>query len=164
MLPMAYPDAELVVIALTTPVQRTVTSIPAEYDPERDGDLIQVARVGGAPDEDDVTDYPLIQVTCWASTRTGAWALSNRVQPVVLGAAGTAVDRPGDPADGVLIDDAEIAAGNQQLPDLDPDDRKVATTYRLAFRRQYHLASLLPAGIATVRNGTGQPELVLPAS
>jgi hypothetical protein len=138
---IAYPDQELVVIALVADVARTVTAIPAKYDPEKDGELIQVARVGGAPDADDVTDYGLVQLTCWAATRTAAWALSNRCQPVILGAAGTAVERAGDPAHGVLIDDTEIAAGNQQMPDLDPDDRKVATTYRVALRRQYHLAS-----------------------
>lgn len=119
-----YPDAETVLLDLLEPIAPAVTSLPARFEPP----MIVVERVGGAPDPDDVTDYPLLQVSCYGARRPDAWSLSGQCQVAILSS-------PCSEVNGVLIDYAEVAIGGQQVPDMDPDDRRVVSTYRLGFRR-----------------------------
>jgi hypothetical protein len=37
----------------------------------------------------------------------------------------------------VLIDSAGIYVGEQELPDVYPDDRRITSTYQLGLRRQW---------------------------
>lgn len=122
-----YPDAERVVMDLLDGIAPTVTSLPHKFDTP----VIVVQRVGGAPDADDITDYPLVLVSCYGADRPAAWALAAEAQVAVLSSPGQ--------GDGFCVDEAEVATGDQQIPDLDPDDRRVTSVYRLGWRRQYHL-------------------------
>lgn len=137
-LPLAYPDAELVmmsIVALAPSVTDTDTYMPEEAP---DG-LAIVSRVGGTPDPSDVTDYPIVRVSCFGRTRMDAWRMQQECQQYILAHRGrnVEVDELGGP---VLVDDAAISDGSSQVPDLDPDDRRVDATYVLGLRRQWHLA------------------------
>nr|WP_280442930.1 hypothetical protein [Nocardia brasiliensis] len=102
-------------IAPTDTVMTPATKVP----------FIQVNRVGGT--DDGITDRPVVQVAVFAATRAHAWALAEQVRHAVLGAAGALIG-------GVLVDDARTAIGHQQIPEIDPDDRRVISTYQLSFR------------------------------
>lgn len=138
-LPLPYPDAELVMMAILDPIESAsdiVTWIP-ENAPNG---LVVVTRTGGVPDQWDVTDYPLLRVSCYGQTRAEAWDLQRECQRHILAAAHHAVDVPEEGGE-VLVDSSAIADGSSQVPELDPDDRRVDATYVLGLRRQYHLAS-----------------------
>jgi hypothetical protein len=133
--PWAYPDAELYVIGRLEqflPDLATLgvsdsdidTYFPDGFNPP----FIRVQRTGGVPDASDVTDYPIVSISTLGNTRHQAWDLSRMVERIILGAKGRSVD-------GVLCDYAAIAEGAQQVPDLDPDDRRVDRAYGLGFRR-----------------------------
>lgn len=133
----AYPDAELFGLGLLdlhladlsafgVTTQKIDTFFPDRFDPP----FIRIQRSGGVPDALDVTDYPILSVSCFGSTRMAAWDLSRTVERIFLSAKCQRVD-------GVLCDYAAIAEGAQQVPDLDPDDRRVDRAYALGFRRQY---------------------------
>ncbi|MBF6063018.1 hypothetical protein IU500_12420 [Nocardia terpenica] len=85
----------------------------------------QVNRVGGA--DDGISDRPVLQVAAFAETRAQAWELAEKARQAILDAPGTLVA-------GVLVDDARTAVGHQQIPDIDPDDRRVVSSYVLSFR------------------------------
>lgn len=119
---MSWPDAEAVMVALLDPIAPADTVLsPASPLP-----CIQVNRVGGT--DDGITDRPVVQVAVFAATRAQAWALAEQVRRAVLGVAGSLVG-------GVLVDDARTAVGHQQIPEIDPEDRRVISTYQLSFRQ-----------------------------
>ena len=120
-----FPDAEAVVIDLLEPVAPGYTELPHDFDP----DAIRVTRTGGS--DDGVTDYALVEVTSFGSSRARAWQMDGEVRQLVLAAGGTAVN-------GVLVDYTRTATPSQQLPDPRDDLRVVTSSYRLAFRRQLH--------------------------
>jgi len=122
-----YPDAELVMMDLLQPVAPTVTAT----DQTLTGRTIQIQRVGGT--DDGVTDRPVLQVTCMATTRTEAWAMARDVQQRVLAAGGTAVT--GTRVAGVYIDSTRTVTPPDQLPDRNPGIRPVSAQYRLGLRR-----------------------------
>ncbi|WP_405159839.1 hypothetical protein OG203_25685 [Nocardia sp. NBC_01499] len=118
---MSWPDAEAVMVALLDPIAQTDTVMtPATKVP-----FIQVNRVGGT--DDGITDRPVVQVAVFGATRAQAWALAEEVRHAVRAAAGSMVG-------GVLVDDTRTALGHQQIPEIDPDDRRVISTYQLSFR------------------------------
>jgi hypothetical protein len=131
-LPIPYPIAEDVLIDLLEPIWgigKVVT-----YFPENAPDgTIWVQRIGGGADEGDVTDYPLMRVSCYHDTRNLAIKLANDVQRVILGHRNRATPS------GFVIDYASLDVGGSIDPDLDPDDRRVTANYTLGFRRQHHL-------------------------
>ncbi len=90
---------------------------------------VQVNRAGGSAD--DVTDTARLQVAVYHEDRALAWALASDIRERIL-----AVDDEGEAVNGVLIDSAREAIAGQQVPDIDPDDRRVISTYQLSFRRQ----------------------------
>lgn len=119
--PVLYPDAEAVVMTLLEPRALTVTSLPPGFDPP----IILVERVGGAPDLENYSDYPQVQVTTYGVNRPEAWAIAALCQVDILASPLTVVA-------GVLIEDATIRVGGEQQPDLDPDDRRVSFTCQLS--------------------------------
>jgi hypothetical protein len=143
-LPRAYPDAELFVLALLDQYRVPVlvpeapdledddidTWLPEGFEPP----FIRVQRTGGAPDAVDVTDYPIMSIGVWGTTRQAAWNLSRAVERLMLAVKHHEIEVPD--VGWVLCDDAFINAGGEQLPDLDPDDRRVVQSFVLAFRRQ----------------------------
>lgn len=120
-----FPDAEAVVIDLLDPVAPGYTELPHDFDP----DAIRVTRTGGS--DDGVTDYALVEVTSFGSSRARAWQMDGEVRQLIIAAGGTAVN-------GVLVDYTRTATPSQQLPDPRDDLRVVTSSYRLAFRRQLH--------------------------
>jgi hypothetical protein len=104
--------------------------VPTNFDYGRK--LIVVKRVGGGPDEDDLTDYPILQVACYAPSYLAAAEMQQDVQRQILAWPLTAVG-----PDAILVDEAEIYVGEQEIPDIYPDERRVVATYRLGLRRQF---------------------------
>lgn len=101
--------------------------------------LITVRRVGGGPDEEDITDYPVLQIACFASSYTMAAKMQNDVQAEVLSWPLTMINAAFDdePEWLVLVDEAELYVGEQEIPDVYLDERRVVATYRLGLRRQF---------------------------
>lgn len=141
---VAYPDAELVTMAIhkllvaANPGLKIVTFLPANWVPP----LVQINRIGGAPDVRDVTDYPLVRCAYYGVDRMGAWNLAAQGEGVMIGMRHRAVEVPayGVGAE-ILIDSVDIAVGGQQLPDVNPDDRRVVKDFLLGLRRPHHLVT-----------------------
>ncbi|QBS43863.1 hypothetical protein DMB37_30975 [Nocardia sp. CS682] len=116
-----WPDSEAVVVALLDPIAYADTVI----DEKTPLPCYQVNRVGGT--DDGVTDRPVLQVAAFAATRAQAWTLAEQARRAILTSPGTSVA-------GVLVDNAQTAIGHQQIPEIDPDDRRVISSYVLSFR------------------------------
>jgi len=124
-----FPDAELVVLSLLDDLGYTCTFLPDEAEWKSMPSVIVVNRVGGG--SDGITDRPLLQVGVYAKeSRTRAWAVATSVRERMLRSGGKAVA-------GVLIDSVREAQGVQQLPDLNPDNKFVAATFQMSFRRVF---------------------------
>lgn len=118
----AWPDAETVVMAMLTPIARTVTSTPNPMPTP----IIRVQRVGGSDDR--ITDFPRIEVACFGENRAQAWDLAEQCRQTILASRATVVG-------GTLVDNATTDTPAQQIPYDDPDVRRVVAYYRLAWRR-----------------------------
>jgi hypothetical protein len=121
-----FPDVEAVVCDLLEQVAPTTTYLDKGWDDVLP--VIQVNRVGGS--RDSITDVARVQVAVWAETRAQVWQLANQIRDLILYAGNTRVN-------GVLIDWTEESIAGQQVPDIDPDDRRVISTYQFAFRRHF---------------------------
>ncbi len=122
-----FADAELVVLDLLDPVGTTVLETGDDIPPG----TVLIQRVGGA--DDGVTDRPVMQIVCFHTDRSAAWALARQVQQVMLASGGTAVT--GEHVTEVLIDSARTVTPPDLMPDRNPDVRPVAAQYRLGLRR-----------------------------
>jgi len=128
---MTFPNAAIVVMDLLDDLGVVRSSVPPNFDSATS--LIVVRRIGGAPDEDDVTDNPIVQVACYGPTYPAAADLAASVQVRILTSPATEVGGPG----GVIVDEARIYVGEQEVPDVYPDDRRIVSTYQLGWRRQF---------------------------
>lgn len=133
-----YPNAVLVVMDGLDVTFGSDTLIrpgpPPNYDYTHK--LITVRRVGGGPDEDDVTDNPVMQVACYSSSYLTSAAMQAQVQQAIMSWPLTEITLQADGSK-VLVDEAEIYVGEQEIPDVYLDERRVVSTYRLGLRRQY---------------------------
>jgi hypothetical protein len=128
----AYPDARVVVMDMLADVDSEAfvrATVPQDFEAATTK-LVVVRRVGGSPDEDDVTDRPIVQVACYAPTYLAAAELAQGCQTRILTSPCTLV---GD----VLVDEARLFVGDQEVPDVYPDDRRIVSTYQLGWRRQF---------------------------
>lgn len=125
---LAYPNATIVVMDMLEGIAPVRASVPPNFDTGTT--LIVVRRVGGAPDPDDETDHPVVQVACYAPSYPAAAALAQSVQIRILSSPLTDVN-------GVLVDEARVFVGEQEVPDVYPDDRRIVSTYQLGWRRQF---------------------------
>lgn len=118
----AFPDAELVVMALLADLATVVTSTPEGIA----GPLVRVARIGGT--DDGVTDYARVEVLCYHTTRPLSQVLATACRVRISAAGGTA-------AGGVLIDRAypDVAPTHESY--RNPDVRAVPGIYRFEWRR-----------------------------
>jgi hypothetical protein len=131
-LPIAYPDAEIELMDLLGLLGVTTTTwLPEGWEPP----IIQVQRIGGAPDPVDITDYPLMRVAYYGPNRDASVQMSQDGNRLVLGYRGRALPS------GTTMDFSAIEVGGLVEPDLDPDDRRVTVNYTLGFRRQWRLAA-----------------------
>lgn len=130
---LAYPNA--VIMAMDGLQERWPARLVRPGTPpnfQYDRELITVRRIGGGPDEDDVTDYPILQIACFAPTYLLASNMASEVQVEVMSWPLKEIG-----PDKILVDEAEIYVGDQDLPDIFPDERKVVSSYRLGLRRQF---------------------------
>lgn len=107
--------------------------LPTQFSYDRK--LIVVRRVGGGPNDDDDTDYPVMQIACYAGTYLEASDMQSDVELEILGWPMTMVGS--EPENMTLVDEAEIYVGEQEIPDIFPDERRVVATYQLGWRRQH---------------------------
>ena len=128
---LAYPDAELVLMALLE-ARHSEATVDTWAEGDVDAPFIHIMRIGGSPDQYDVTDYPLMRVACYGNTRKEAWDLSRAVEVSILGSRYRNIETEGGP---VLVDYAEIEVGGTQEPDEEPDDRRIVVNYVLGWRR-----------------------------
>lgn len=125
---VSFPDVELVLLSMLEEFGYTCTFLPDQGQWDELEPIIAVNRVGGG--SDGITDRPLVQVKVYADTRAQAWAVAGLCRDKILTSRASRVD-------GVLIDNARESQGVQQLPDLNPDNKSVASTYQLSFRRVF---------------------------
>lgn len=127
-----WPDAELVLLDLLSPLVPTGTTV-THTDEDLTPPCIQVQRIGGT--NDGVTDRPLVQVTCYGSTRQEAWTLARLVEQHVLAAPGHAIN--GDYTENAVIDYAATSVAGRQTQYENPDVRTVISDYRVDLRRPW---------------------------
>lgn len=135
---LAYPNSVHVVMSLLDPLLTgwVRPGVPPGFEPGQK--LITVQRVGGGPDDEDITDYPILLVACYGSTFLEASNMQAQCQVKILSASATEVILlDTTPEQRVLIDEADLYIGDQEVPDLYPDERRVTSTYRLGLRRQF---------------------------
>lgn len=130
---VAYPSAVVLGmdgLAAAFPDAQVRPGPPPNFD--NSYELITVQRVGGGPDEDDVTDYPVLQIGCYAPTYLRAADMQSEVQQEILSWPLREIG-----PNKILVDEAEIYVGEQEIPDVYPDERRVVATYRIGLRRQF---------------------------
>ena len=127
---LSFPDLEQVAEDLCAPYGYACKFLPEDFDQRLEAGqaVILVARVGGK--DDGVTDRALIQVAVYGGDRATAWDTSRAIQTSIL-----ALQWGGQVGD-VFVDSTSTAAGRIQVPDVDPDDRRVITIYQVDARRQ----------------------------
>lgn len=124
-----FPDAEAVLIDLLDGLDGAYacTALPDAAAFESRIPVIVCNRLGGGSN-DGITDKALCAVLVIHRTRREAWVLASKVRDAVLAASATAVN-------GVLIDHTEEVTGNQEVMDIDPDNRMIDSSFYLSFRR-----------------------------
>jgi hypothetical protein len=135
-----YPDANSVVMSLLADLGPVAMRVPNDFQ----SPLIVVRRIGGQPDHEDITDFPIVLVSVFGSTYPEAQDLFGKVQTRILSSPMTAVavldfssGSPGRVTGRVLVDSAGIHVGETELPGQWPDDRRLNGTYQLGWRRQF---------------------------
>lgn len=117
-----FPNVEDVLCEMLTDLAPTVTRRSPKIDPP----FIFIRRAGG--NSDGITDRPIVRVEVLAGTRDESEDIAADVRDRILDSGCTTVGE-------VLIDTASEITGTQQIPDFNPDERKVPATYRLSFRQ-----------------------------
>src|SRR5688572_9779704 len=125
-----FPDAEDVVMALLEEVAPTTTDTDALL--AENAPIIKVTRVGGT--DDFITDRPLVEVACFATTYDQARALARDCQQVILQCPARKIITPDYPT-GVLIDKATTTSAPLRVPYENTALRHKAATYAFAWRR-----------------------------
>lgn len=123
-----FPDAELVVMDLLEGITGTPCVTVTPDNLEEVVPVIQVNRTGGS--DDGITDFPRVTVTVFDAKRTPAWDLAEACRQALYGSVRTKVA-------GATIDNVRTDTDPQQIPDSNPNVRKVTATYRLAMRRMF---------------------------
>jgi hypothetical protein len=142
---LAYPDAELVTMAVHDVIRTSPEGLPTLVVDTflRSGwtpPLVMVNRIGGSPDQWDVTDYAIVRCAYYGAKRMDAWDLAARGEATMVSYRGRSVSVPEYGEDAmILIDSVDIAVGGQQLLDEAPEDRRVVKDFVIGLRRAYYL-------------------------
>lgn len=125
-----YPDAEQVLEDLTADIGYSCKYLPADFDQRLDSGeaVILISRVGG--NDDGVTDRAWVQTAVWGRDRPTARKAADKV------AAAVASLVYGGQVGSVWVDTTATRQGQVQVPDLDPDDRRILAVYQVETRRQ----------------------------
>nr|WP_296763812.1 hypothetical protein [Rhodococcus sp. (in: high G+C Gram-positive bacteria)] len=124
---MAFPDAEMVLLSLLDDIGYTCTALPEDEQFEAALPIIVCNRIGGGS-SDGITDDALCAVLVIAKSRPEAWRISGQVRDRIMNAGCTEVD-------GILIDYTREVQANNQVPDINPENRFVDSNYTLSFRQ-----------------------------
>lgn len=124
-----FPDAEDVLMDLLDPFGHVCSGMPKKDEFESLLPIIFCQRIGGGVSPSGIDDVPMMMVLVFHRTRPEARQLSARCREAILGAGRTNVN-------GVLVDWTREATGVQNLPDLNPDNRAVESTYWMCFRKR----------------------------
>lgn len=120
-----FPDAEAVgcdIVDAALGAIPAVTETPPDFVPP----LVQVQRAEGG--DNGTTDRPVLQVTCFGTTRAQAWAMAETAREALHSAAHQRVN-------GVLVDSVRTVNSPTQRPDPRRDLRVVVASFQLGFRR-----------------------------
>lgn len=100
--------------------------------PERfTGPMVRVLRVGGSDDR--ISDFPRVEVRCFAATRNEAREMSEQCRQLILASSATSVVL--DDGTAVFIDRARTDTPPQAAPFANPDIDSTVAYYRFALRR-----------------------------
>jgi hypothetical protein len=123
---MRWPDIEALLIRALSGVggaHRVATNLPADLSGNLP--LIQVTRVGGA--DDHLSDYPVVDLDCFAATRYAAGQLAATVREAVLGLRHTDVG-------GLLVDAVDTTAGPIWVDYADATVQRYVLTVEITIR------------------------------
>lgn len=126
-----FPDAEKVLVEMLDGIggAYACTALPDESDFDQLMPIIVCNRIGGGTD-DNITDRALCAVLVIHHSRAEAWTLASTVRDTIIAAGQTPTA-----INGVLIDATEEVTGNQEVMDINPDNRMIDSSFYLSFRR-----------------------------
>lgn len=128
-----YPDAEDVSTQLLLPVVGNVATAIGTATPDViPTPYIQVSRLGGA--DDGLTDHAHVEVACFHSSRTAAWALAMSAQQYMLAARAQEVVQSQNGRHAV-VDYSLTITPPEQVPYPDQALYLVVGVYQLSMRR-----------------------------
>lgn len=127
---LSFPDVEQIMEDLGNLHGFGCKYLPEDFDQRLAAGqaVILVARIGGT--DDGVTDKALVQVAVYGKDRPTAWGASQGLQNSLHDL------RYGGQVGDAYVDTTATAAGKVQIPDVDPDDRRVIAVYQIDTRRQ----------------------------
>ncbi|MFD3596267.1 hypothetical protein ACFWU5_26405 [Nocardia sp. NPDC058640] len=144
-IPGKFPDFEQFMVDLLTPIETTLTALPASgTDLQTAMPFFWVRVVSGSTDINEITYTAKVRIVAAAANRAAAQLLIGTAREAMLSSPGTRVN-------GVLVDWAEESAvsevkyfpptlqrsqGVADLPDLDPVHQLVEVGFTVHARRQ----------------------------
>lgn len=120
--------AAMLVLRAGLPSVRVVNELPTNLETQLP--LVQVQILPGGGD-DQVTDTALVDVDCFAGTRTNMWDLARKARAVLLAASGQHI-----PGARVVIDSVETSSRPAPVSYGNPAIRRAVATYALTSRAQ----------------------------
>lgn len=128
-----YPDVEDVLMAYLAPLGYDVDTVV----PPDGTEGIEVVRIGGT--DDGITDYPRVEVSCYANNRARVKAMAEDVRQalqndVIRGAEVNYVDEDGYHWH-VQVDRCDTDTPPETVGYKNPERRRRPAFYRLALRR-----------------------------
>jgi hypothetical protein len=119
-----FPDPEDALLALLEDIAPTVTATS-----DLDGPTIQVNRTGGGADRLGLQDSAIVEVATYAATRPESQALTRLVRERLSGLRGVQTTAG-------FIDSISEFSAPIPIPDLNPDVRRVPSTWTVVSRLQ----------------------------
>lgn len=123
-----WPDIEDVLMAYLAQATGETTDTEAPEDGESG---ISINRVGG--EDDGITDYPRVEISCYAPTRNAARQMSGTVRQDLLILGGQSVTLPD--ATSVYVDFCRTDVPPESVQYANPGRHRHVAFYRLGLRR-----------------------------
>lgn len=119
-----FPDVEDALLELLGDLAETVTAVDDLDEP-----VIQVNRTGGGADRLGLQDSAIVEVATYAVTRPDSQALTAQVRQRLSGLRGVLTSAG-------FVDSISEFAAPVPIPDLNPDVRRVPSTWTVVSRLQ----------------------------
>lgn len=119
-----FPDVEDALLELLADLADTVTAVDTLDEP-----VIQVNRTGGGADRLGLQDSAIVEVATYTATRPASQALTKQVRDRLSGLRGVQTGAG-------FIDAISEFAAPIPIPDLNPDIRRVPSTWTVISRVQ----------------------------